>query len=348
MSGPAPVAPRYFPLNGDDAEDARANMLYASGGSGRSARLVHGTSGTGATSACCALCCAPATRMTLQDRVTLSAFEKYRQYGRIPWKFICHTLLLAFSTAQILLWNIEDGSYYRATNRNWQYWFMYRPSTTSACDLYTYDQVIDSFNETITNYYDIDKLSVDSYRTHLSKQNKTEMQSTNAASYQSTTFSSEDASVSPSPGPADSNLLPSAPVLAYTYYLHPESLFDYRVLETEMSVGTTTYTINASDSGPFDVAVLGQDKVVANINRMKSATLTLQLDSFIFGTVYRSCLEWEVGVKWDFEDRGQVRQSVKSRVVGSCNNLSWKQALSYQLIWLNIPILLIAFLYFLL
>ena len=74
----------------------------------------------------------------------------------------------------------------------------------------------------------------------------------------------------------------------------------------------------------------------------------MRLDSFIFGTVYRSCLEWEVSVEWNFQDRGQVKQSVNSRVVGSCNVVSWNEALSYQLMWLNIPILLIASLYLLL
>jgi hypothetical protein len=322
------------------------------------------------------------TKMTLRDRLTLSAFEKYRRYGRVPWKFICHILLLAFSTAQILLWNLEDGSYYRATNRNWQYWFMYRPTTTSRCDLYTYDQVVDSFNETIMNYYNIDQLSVDSYRTHFSASenhrgggrgntpgtaaaaaaaagaSSSVSSSSSSSSFSASSSSSSSTSSaaaplpslpSPSVGPtAPTSSRPSAPTLVYTYYLHPESLFDYRVVEPQMSVGSTTYTINASYSGPFDAATLGLATVVANINRLQHAVLTLRLDSFIFGTVYRSCLEWEVSVAWNFEDRGQVTQSVNSRVVGNCNVVSWNEALSYQLMWLNIPILLIASLYLLL
>ena len=53
--------------------------------------------------------------MTTRERLTLSAYEKFVLHGRFPWKFCTHVLLLLFSTAQILLWNFEDGGYYRAT-----------------------------------------------------------------------------------------------------------------------------------------------------------------------------------------------------------------------------------------
>ena len=282
-------------------------------------------------------------KMTLRDRLTMSAFEKYRRYGRIPWKFICHILLLCFSTAQILLWNVEDGSYYRASNRNWQYWFMYRPSTTSVCDLYSYDQVIDSVNETLMNFYNIDKLSVDSYRSHFRRRRHkdSKTQQREQVPPQDVFETIDDPSITNS----TSNM---SPQLLYTYYLHPESLFDYKVQAPKMDLGSELYRVNDTFAGPFDVKTLGEDKVISNINRLHSAVLNLRLDSFIFGTVFRSCLEWEVKVEWDFKDRGQVKQSVSSRVVGSCNVISWNEALTYELIWLNIPVLIIAAIYFLL
>jgi hypothetical protein len=76
--------------------------------------------------------------------------------------------------------------------------------------------------------------------------------------------------------------------------------------------------------------------------------LTLHLDSFLFGTVYRSCLEWIVEVKWNFRDRGQVNQKISSYTVGSCNEETWEDAMVYELLWINIPIIFLSGLYFIL
>ena len=115
-----------------------------------------------------------------------------------------------------------------------------------------------------------------------------------------------------------------------------------------MQTKTQRYYVNTSYFGPFDVNTLEKKGVVANINKLQSATLRLHVDSFIFGTVYRSCLEWVVEVEWDFRDRGQVIQRVASYVDGSCNDESWEEALGYEMLWINIPILILSGLYFIL
>ena len=267
------------------------------------------------------LCCNyKRSHMTLRERLTLSAFKKWRYHGRFPFKLLLHVLLLIFSTGQILVWNFEDGGYYRSINRNWQYWFLHYSSATSSCDLFTYDEVIESLNSTISNYYNIDSLSVDSFKTHSQRGN-----------------SSIDHG-----GDDDSSALP---VFVYEYYKYPDSIFDYDVTNPNLATATRQYYLNESYSGPFDVASLGKETVVANINKLNKATLTLRLDSFLFGTVYRSCLEWVVDVVWDFRDRGQIKQSVSSNVQGACTNIAWSEAILYEWLWLNIPVVIFAVCY---
>ena len=290
-------------------------------------------------------CFGPRSPMTTRERLTLSAYEKFVRHGRFPWKFVTHVLLLLFSTAQIMLWNFEDGGYYRATNRNWQYWFLYHPSYSSSCDLYTYNEVVDSVNLTLANFYNIDTLSVDSYRTHNGDFGPT-------TKVESTVESMAKAAPSPSPSsptvkPITKQLL-YAPTLEYTYYTDAKSLFDYKVTTPSLKTSTATYYVNSSYFGPFDVATSNYETVVANINKLQLAKLTLHLDSFLFGTVYRSCLEWVVEIRWDFRDRGQVTQNVDSYVTGSCNDESWEEALGYDLLWINIPIIGLSLLYFVL
>jgi hypothetical protein len=295
--------------------------------------------------------------MTTKERLTLSAYQKFVQHGRFPWKFTMHVLLLIASTAQIMLWNFEDGGYYRATNRNWQYWFLYRPSYDSACDLYTYDEVVQSINATVLNFYNIDDLSVDSYRTHVWTSNVPGPAPEVTSGHSSTTSSSIYYNAplhnvdnlplwnTTSNGNASQR---HAPVLEYTYYTDPASLFNYNVKAPSLATTTQRYLVNGSYFGPFDVNTLGYNGAVENINRLQTATLTLHLDSFLFGAIYRSCLEWIVSITWDFRDRGQVVQRVDSYVAGSCNVQTWGDAWSYELLWLNIPIIILSFVYFIL
>ncbi len=257
--------------------------------------------------------------MTLRERLTLSALQKWRFHGRFPFKLLLHVFLLLFSTAQILVWNFEDGGYYRATNRNWQYWFLHYDSATSSCDLFTYDEVISSLNHTVTNYYAIDDLSVDSFNTHKQRGNN-------------------DAG-----GDGDGD--PAAPLFVYQYYEDPGSIFDYNVVTPDLATAEQRYYLNNSYAGPFDEARLGKEAAVANINKLSKATLTLRLDSFLFGTVYRSCLEWVVYVVWDFRDRGQVKQSVTSVVEGACTDIQWGEALAHEWLWLNFPVVFCAVCY---
>ena len=291
--------------------------------------------------------------MTTRERLTLSAYEKFVLHGRFPWKFCTHVLLLLFSTAQILLWNFEDGGYYRATNRNWQYWFLYHPSYYSSCDLYTYNEVVESINVTMNNFYNIDTLSVDSYRTHNGDFGPTTSTiSTSIPQSPTSTSTPTSTSITTSPGSTLKNSKPGTllyyPTLDYTYYTDPKSLFDYKVRTPSLETSTERYYVNTSYFGPFDVNTLKYNGVVANINKLQYATLTLHLDSFIFGTVYRSCLEWVVEIQWDFRDRGQVTQKVDSYVSGSCNDETIVDALGYDLLWINIPISVLSLLYFVL
>lgn len=250
--------------------------------------------------------------MTTKERLTLSAYQKFVQHGRFPFKFVVHVLLLVFSTAQIMLWNYEDGGYYRSSNRNWQYWFLYRASYDSQCDLFTYDEMTKSVNATVHSFYNIDALSVDSYRTHVwgSKipdavdQDQTDPNYLNNRPPTSIFYEAPAAhgidnlpSFDSTSTTSNSSNARHPPVLEYTYYKDPASLFDYTVKVPSLATSTQRYLINTSYLGPFDVATLTPNQLIANINRLQTATLTLHLDSFLFGTVYRSCLEWIVEVR---------------------------------------------------
>lgn len=50
--------------------------------------------------------------MPIRDNLFLSPIEKYKFYGRFPWKMIIHLLLVILTTTQVKIINNWNFSFY--------------------------------------------------------------------------------------------------------------------------------------------------------------------------------------------------------------------------------------------
>ncbi len=50
-------------------------------------------------------------KIPLKDSLFMSPIEKYKIYGRFPWKMIIHVLLVITTTAQVILISLTIGCF---------------------------------------------------------------------------------------------------------------------------------------------------------------------------------------------------------------------------------------------
>jgi hypothetical protein len=102
----------------------------------------------------------------LKDNLFLSPIEKYKIYGRFPWKMVFHILLVIATTAQAILIISKTTEYTRAQER-----FIYNnfisDSDKTQVDyprmlyLYSISQLKSHLNNSISNYYNIKDVSLE-------------------------------------------------------------------------------------------------------------------------------------------------------------------------------------------
>lgn len=109
--------------------------------------------------------CAP-DNMDVEDRLNLNWVQKWKQYGRFPWKFIFHALLTAACTAMIFFQTTDQTEYVIAMDATWYHLFFpeefeyagdYADNTYYFYDL---DEVVDSIGHAVQNYVDFPNSSV--------------------------------------------------------------------------------------------------------------------------------------------------------------------------------------------
>jgi len=102
----------------------------------------------------------------LKDSLFLSPIEKYKIYGRFPWKMVFHILLVIATTAQAILIISKTTEYTRAQER-----FIYNNFISNSektefdyprmLYLYSISQLKDHLNNSINNFYNIKDVSLE-------------------------------------------------------------------------------------------------------------------------------------------------------------------------------------------
>lgn len=245
--------------------------------------------------------------MTTREQLFLSPLEKYRRFGKFPMKLVLNLALVATTTAMVCISNAEDGAFFRANLRTWHHFFF--PDDYDWETPYTYvfelDDAVQAVKDSVDNYYHINERSLDSF------------------DY----WQPGDGRTTDSPSSSDI-VVP----LEVTVFADPASLFNPNVTTSHATI-TTQYTLNETYFGPIDPDIPDPEKkqkaLEGFFHKLVSMTLTFRLQNFGFGSLYRTCIQWEVPVTYDFQHRGEIRMFLQQKVANVCDDrATWAEAVS--------------------
>lgn len=102
--------------------------------------------------------------MLTKDKIILSPIDKYRLYGRFPYKMISHIFLIISTSVQVMLINSIKANYCRGQERVYYTHFISdadkeNPDYAREKYLYSVEQIKEHISKSITNYYDISESS---------------------------------------------------------------------------------------------------------------------------------------------------------------------------------------------
>lgn len=86
----------------------------------------------------------------LVDKLLLGPLEKYEKYDKFPYKFVIHLLVLALSTAQILLVLSFTTGFARGVE---PVWFLNEPGEASARFYYNIGELREHVQKSVDNFY---------------------------------------------------------------------------------------------------------------------------------------------------------------------------------------------------
>ena len=281
-------------------------------------------------------------------RLWMPCFSSYTPLGFAT--MLLHLLLIVMSSYQLLQWNTQDGSYYRATGRTWLYWFM--PDDYDFAlgphqyHLYTYKATTESVKRVVHNYFHINSKAVDNFQ-----------------------YFCEPGQVGSPEGNSSTSgckvgTMVERPTLYFTsYHTSVEDMFHFDSSSASVEAKVETFKLSEDNLGPFDLSRYTESMVANNITRMTTAMIKFRLQGFLFGSSYRSCIVWDVSVFYDFRSRGHISQTVFADVPGSCDIVVDKSTSKNNDkdkgkgkndtrmptlgdgIWLNVPMCICAILY---
>lgn len=269
--------------------------------------------------------------MTTKERLRLSAWQKWKLYGRFPWKLTLHLLLLLLTTLRLLSWNVSNDEYFRATSRTFTYFFLpedYEFPADRAYTIYTFESATKAIERVVKNYEEINSFSVDTYQHFL--------------------LDKPDPS-----GIAIHNIMPVTLTFQQLGNLTDDISKQHDgTAKINGKLKTTSYNISSKDLGPFDVRKHGVTNVNKAITSIYIATLSFELKGYNIVGDYRICIHWHTTVTFDFSSRGMITMFLKVHPTDDgCEadtHLFSGDFSGYSATWLDIPILLIAFLYIIL
>ncbi len=104
--------------------------------------------------------------ISIKDTIYLNPIEKYKYYGKFPWKFIIHLLLLVGTSAQALLIICATTEYTRSQERIFYDNFLSEVDKNELdvdriVSFYTLDDIKKSVNDSIENFYSLQEKSIE-------------------------------------------------------------------------------------------------------------------------------------------------------------------------------------------
>lgn len=278
---------------------------------------------SGSSCSCCC-CCNKGLKMTTQERLRLSAWKKWTLYGRFPWKFLFHFLLLFFTTLRLITWNQDQNEYFRATSQTFTYFFLpedYDFPAERLYTLYTYDKTRAAVKRLVKNYETINDNSIDNYK-HF-------------------TYTSNGV---PTIEPVQMVLEHMTAVNGSTATSHTNP----------RPIGIQTLRMNLTSAylGPFDThrrgkygggSIAAVDRAITN---MYKATFQFRLKGFNIVGNYMICVVWTTTLTLDFSSRGMIKMYIDSNPTAMCDSTTWFDFLYTS--WVDIPILVLSIAYILL
>ncbi|MES1915583.1 MAG: hypothetical protein MHM6MM_007507 [Cercozoa sp. M6MM] len=107
-------------------------------------------------------------QMTRWEKLRLSPFQKWKLFGRPPWKFLIQVMLVVLTTLQVLLWNSQVTPFQRAQRQNWQRVLPLEglePEDEMAAiqdyTLFTVQQVVEQVDQTLRTFWQAPNQSID-------------------------------------------------------------------------------------------------------------------------------------------------------------------------------------------
>ena len=274
--------------------------------------------------------------MTTRERFRLSAWKKWTLYGRFPWKFVFHIILLFFTTMRLVTWNQDQNEYFRATSRTFSYFFLpedYDFPAERVYTLYTYEKTREAVARLVKNYETINEYSVDTYK-HFSynpEHSKGAVKMIEPVRLVLERFKG-------GPGGANGTMPPG-----HSYFpTNGESA----------ALETLTINVTSGDMGPFDTrhrgahgggSVESVDRVITN---MYKAAFQFRLKGFNIVGSYMICVVWTTTLTFDFSSRGMIKLYINADPTAMCKDVTWSQSLYTS--WIDIPILCLSVGYILL
>lgn len=217
-------------------------------------------------------------QMSTFERMRLSPFQKWRNFGRIPWKLFINIILLALTTTQVLIRNVYVSPYERSQISTWQSLLLGNASyvdsvgSYSTAYFYTTESLQESVKSIVDLYYNIQNTSVDYYE-YLSDEND----EVHPVSLNTETFN------------------------AGMSIFNTKTSFD-------SSTSTQTFNLTPDNLGPFEYDSKDLSVFIYSLVSMELKLVLRNFDAR-FGTKY--CFRWYISAHYDFSSRGRIAMTSK-------------------------------------
>jgi len=207
--------------------------------------------------------------MPLEHSLTLNWWLKWKLYRRFPWKFLIHTLITIFCTAQVLVISTQNTNYnvsnfatfYRVfypPDFNPSYGFIVPSDTLYA---YSISDCIRILNGSVQNYFTFPSWSVDVYHLDSSSPN---------------------------------------PYLKATAYTVGDSVFDPSQAHVDTSTVTREYELTLNSLGPLSA---NNDTLQSFFHALVYMEVNFTIYSVMLIGNHPIEHKWAITMKYDFSDR---------------------------------------------
>jgi hypothetical protein len=257
---------------------------------------------------------APPRKIPILSRLLLSPYEKWKEYGVIPFKAILHVLLSVLTIVALSMFATEDGLFLRRASESTCHIVMPRGFE---CDhgndiftvelngeaMYTVEDFMDSLEHAVHSadaYFTGQKHTLDGsfFKPAVEGTNQSHGHLNFEMTYRA--FSEE-----------------SMQQMARSYGDGDEPLQMFHLTsETHRGI------ISVQDLGPFDRARLSNATIRENVMRLQTLEVRGKINRYFFLELAASeiaqCTEWTYDLTWDFKTRGLIVMNFDDFIEDDC------------------------------